>query len=167
MSARIPVYGRAGVVAYTTVDDTDVDLVSAYRWNLTRRGHAATSVQIDGRSQGVAMHRLLLGLRHGDGLEGDHINRVKLDNRRENLRIVTSGQQGQNKPSCRNSSSEFRGVTWHKRDRRWLAYAHLDDKFHHLGSFTDELEAARAAARFRAEHMPFSVEDPALLEQAA
>lgn len=167
MTATIPVYGRTGVVAHALVDESDVDLANSYRWNLSPKGHATTSARIDGRSRALPLHRLLLGLRPGDGLEGDHINRVKLDNRRENLRVVTSGQNGQNKPSCRNSSSRFRGVTWHKRDRRWLAYAEIDGKYRHLGSFTDELEAARAAARYRAEHMPFAVEDPALLEAAA
>lgn len=34
------------------------------------------------------------------------------------------------------------------------AQARVNNRVHHLGYFDDELEAARVAAEFRAEHMP-------------
>jgi transposase len=43
--------------------------------------------------------------------------------------------------------SRFRGVTWHRRKRRWLAFAILDGRHRYLGSFpptkAGELECAR------------------------
>jgi hypothetical protein len=43
------------------------------------------------------------------------------------------------------TTSEFVGVGWVKRDRKWVAQISHDGKNHHLGCFDDEHEAARAA----------------------
>lgn len=40
--------------------------------------------------------------------------------------------------------SMYRGVSWHKRDRRWLARLWVDGKIRYLGSYFDEHEAALA-----------------------
>ena len=45
------------------------------------------------------LHRYTLGLRKHDGKICDHINRNKLDNRRENLRIVTFTESNMNRAS--------------------------------------------------------------------
>jgi ubiquitin len=51
--------------------------------------------------------------------------------------------------------SEFVGVHWHKKDRKWTAAISHDGKKHHLGRFHDEKDAARsfdaAARRLRGE----------------
>jgi hypothetical protein len=104
------------------------------------------------------MHRLILGLPVGDPRLGDHINRNRLDNRRSNLRIVDRAGNGQNVGSRAGSTSSFRGVSWDSRNRKWSAQCMLRQKLYHLGRYTSEIEAARAAAAFRAEHMPFAVE---------
>ena len=46
--------------------------------------------------------------------------------------------------SSRKYSSRFRGVSRHKRNRKWQAYITYNDKRHYLGSFDDEEAAARA-----------------------
>lgn len=45
-------------------------------------------------------------------------------------------------------------VSWRSSKGRWVAQARVNNRVHHLGYFDDELEAARVAAEFRAEHMP-------------
>jgi len=85
----------------------------------------------------------------------DHINGDKLDNRRANLRIATAFENAQNRHVARGASSH-RGVVWHKGAGKWMAQAHLAGVQHYLGLFDREEDAAKAAAAFRAEHMPFS-----------
>lgn len=167
MSVRIPVRNRSGIVAWALVDDEDADMVSEHRWAWLRRRYVVTSVPRPGGGQRTMyLHRFVLGLDFGDPREGDHKNFDPLDNQRSNLRITTGGENKQHVPS-RGGTSAYRGVSFHKQSGRWRAAVHLAGKQAFHGYFADELDAARAAARFRAEHMPFSVEDPALLERAA
>lgn len=89
------------------------------------------------------MHRAILGLAHGDGLEADHRNHEPLDNRRANLRILTPQANKRWVPS-RGGSSHFVGVTWDRRRKRWRAQIQVDGTVINLGRFETELEAAAA-----------------------
>lgn len=152
---RMPLRGsdRRTVVAWALVSTEDYGVLSAFRWYRSSEGYARRSE--GGRK--VYMHRELLGLQPGDGLFGDHINGDRLDNRRENLRVVTRAQQQQNVPGQRGKSSEHRGVHWRKDIGRWNVQVRVNGTVHNLGVFDDEAEAAHVAAAFRERHMPFSV----------
>jgi hypothetical protein len=147
---RVPVYDRdRKIVARAVVDVADEELVCWHRWHLTPQGYAACGRHMN-------MHRLLLQGQIGHGRVVDHINRDKLDNRRENLRVTTLARNGQNtggratwrgKPA----SSQYRGVSWRKDKKKWLAHARYFGEQHRLGLFDDEREAAVAVQRFWAE----------------
>lgn len=148
---EIPLRARDGSIrAYALVDDADLEW-AAWLWRLTSSGYAR-------RCEGgryLYLHRELLGLSPGDGLEGDHRNGDRLDNRRSNLRAVTRAQNSQNIRRAPASSSH-RGVSWNKAKGRWRAYVRLGGKLHHLGYFASEEDAAAGAAASRAEHMPYA-----------
>jgi hypothetical protein len=77
----------------------------------------------------------------------DHKNRDARDNRRENLRAASSFQNRVNarKKLWRGkSSSQYKGVSWHKKTSKWRVTITLGDKQHELGLFDSEIEAARA-----------------------
>ena len=109
------------------------------------------------------LHRFVLGYR--GPLEIDHKNGRRLDNRRSNLRIVTTAQNAQNGKlnALGKFSSGFRGVSFDKFRNLWAAYCTLNQKMHRLGRFTTEDEAAVAAYDLRRILMPFSIEDPIIL----
>jgi hypothetical protein len=156
---KIPLRARDGSIrAYAIIDPQDAHLAD-HRWCLSTWGYAVRSLPKEpGQRRGlqVRMNRDILGLLPGDPRRGDHINMNKLDNRRANLRIVTAGQNSQNRPSHRGSVSQYRGVSWSKKARKWHAQVQSAGKRHHLGFFVDEHEAGRAAAAARAQYLPYS-----------
>jgi len=74
----------------------------------------------------------------------DHINRVKTDNKIDNLRVVTRHQNSQNITHRENVSSKFKGVCWNKERKKWRAYIWYNNKTMYLGLFDDEIDAAKA-----------------------
>jgi AP2 domain len=65
---------------------------------------------------------------------------------------VTDGNivepQPRNHGGGRLTYSKYRGVTWHKSKRVWLAYMDLDRKRKHLGSFPATRKGERDAAHW-------------------
>ncbi len=74
----------------------------------------------------------------------DHINGDGLDNRRANLRLCTPAQNAANRSVLPRSKSRVKGVSWCKRDARWIAFIASEGKKKNLGRF-DTIEAAKAA----------------------
>lgn len=51
-----------------------------------------------------------------------------------------------NRKTPRNNTSGYMGVTWHKRDRKWVAQIMVKGRHIHLGYFSTAEEAAAAYA---------------------
>lgn len=80
----------------------------------------------------------------------DHINRVRSDNRIENIRWVTSTGNGLNAGISKNNKSGRTGV-WHDWNRkRWCSSIMLNNKTIHLGRFKKKEDAV--IARLNAEN---------------
>ena len=94
-----------------------------------------------------AAHRVAWALHHGvwppEGMEIDHINRDRADNRAVNLRLATKTMNGHNKVMAR-AMSPYVGVTWFKPTGTWVARVTKDRVVYHVGTFSDLEEAARA-----------------------
>ena len=75
------------------------------------------------------------------GLQVDHINGNRLDNRSANLRICTSGQNNRN---IGPKKGKYKGVHWTKNRKRWVAQITKNYKTESLGCF-DTAEAAALA----------------------
>ena len=74
----------------------------------------------------------------------DHINGVRDDNKIENLRECSQLENSKNRLADKNSTSKYKGVSWRKSKNRWISYICSKGKNIYLGSFTDEIEAAKA-----------------------
>ena len=68
--------------------------------------------------------------------EVDHINNNSIDNRIENLRILTSQQNNFNRIA--------KGYHWDKKASRWKAQIVINDKRIYLGLFKEEADARNA-----------------------
>ena len=162
---RIPLYARSGeVVAHALVDEVDAGQ-GAHRWYRNAAGYAVRQVPGEGRlpsgrrrQRAVFLHREVLGLGFGDSMQGDHMNRDRLDNRRANLRIVPVAGNIQNLTPRKGTASRYRGVTFHKASGLWFASATLRGVRHSLGYYRDEDEAGAAAAAWRRENMPYATD---------
>lgn len=129
------------------VDDEDFESLSVYSWFAeARKGKVVTvkrSTRVNNKKVGIYLHRHITNAPRG--MFVDHINRNPLDNRKANLRVVQEGENQKNRgPDNRTKkkSSQFRGVSWNKKDKRWIASIRVNKKNIHLGCFTDETLAA-------------------------
>lgn len=128
--------------AYTIVDAADYPWLVKYKWRISERGYAQRSLakhENNGKSAQVSMHREIL--QTPKGLFSDHINGIKLDNRRSNLRICTPHENNMNRP---NVTGVYKGVYWCKRQERWMAQIMKDQRNYYIGSFRKPEDAARA-----------------------
>ena len=85
------------------------------------------------------MHRVVYEMFYGPipkGMEIDHINRIRDDNRIENLRLATSQQNSFNTSS--------KGYSWGKHANKWIAQIRIEGKKKHLGCFNTKEEAKKA-----------------------
>jgi len=69
------------------VDGKYYEWASKINWHVSDTGYAMIRHVIDGKKITVRLHRLIIDAKPGEIV--DHINRNKLDNRLENLRIVS------------------------------------------------------------------------------
>lgn len=72
------------------VDDEDYSRLNRYDWELNNWGYAQTKIS----KKIYLMHRVITNA--PKGMVVDHINRVRNDNRKENLRVVSQKENMQN-----------------------------------------------------------------------
>ena len=119
-----------------TIVDEDIyyDLLN-YKWVINNQGYIRNNKLI-------FLHRFIMNY-NGDNYV-DHINNNPLDNRKENLRIVTPAQNAMNKKPFKNGSSKFIGVFFHKKTNKWCASITFENMKKYLGTYQNEIDAAKA-----------------------
>jgi hypothetical protein len=156
------------------VDDADFEKVNQFEWyaayNPAGRWYAQGGVRsANGKWTIQMMHRVIMGLEHGDPRQVDHKNReMTLDNRRKNLRVATVKQNRQNAGLSKNNTSTFKGVSWHKATEKWEARISTGCKRIHLGNFeTPKIAAQAYDAAVLKYHGVFAVTNEMLTAQSA
>lgn len=137
-----------GVVAL--VDDEDYAFLSQWKWHETS-GYAARWERQGSRRVSVKMHRQILNA--PEGMDVDHINGNRADNRRHNIRIVSTQVNMRNLKMNKRNTSGCQGVTFLKpKNKRcnglWIARIGKGMDRVYLGAFHtfDEAKAARTKA---------------------
>jgi len=105
-------------------------------------------IRIDGAD--YKLHRIAWVYVYGEAPAGflDHIDRNPSNNRINNLREATHGENQQNKKAYANSLTGVKGVGWNKRMKKWRARIQHEGRIVLLGCFSSMQEAidARKAA---------------------
>ena len=104
--------------------------------SLKRTGY----IEITIKKKKYLAHRLVYIWHFGDiqdNLQIDHINRIRNDNRIENLRVVTNQQNKFNKTNTK-------GYTYNKKNKKFQARITINGKEKNLGYFNNEDEAHTA-----------------------
>jgi len=123
-------------------------------------GYANLSIMVNGEIQWVKLHRFLLQ-QYGystDNYLVDHINRNKLDNRMENLRVVSSQQNAWNTSKFSTNTTGYYGVSYDKQSGKYrpCISSPIENKTVKLGYYSDKEDAAKVfdivAKSFRGEH---------------
>lgn len=145
------------------ISKSDLPLVSRFKWYYGGAGYAERmSKDPDGKRIAIRLHRFLVG--SPEGMQVDHINGDRLDNRRENLRVCTAAENRRNITKISSNTSGFRGVSFAKREQNWEAYLWVNNKKVHLGRHATAEEAARAfddgARKYHGAHGRYNFPNP-------
>lgn len=125
---------------HALVSPEDYDKLAKHSWYCGHRGYAMRSKNMSNdRRKTVSMHREILGA--GADQEVDHINRNRLDNRRENLRVLGHSANLHNRGAY--GSSGVAGVSWDKRKGKWRAEIGRNGKRAWLGYHDTKAAAER------------------------
>ena len=119
-------------------DTSDLPLIKQYSWSIDDHGYVRSWCKEFGYFK---LHRLLLGI--GSSEIVDHINGIRSDNRRCNLRFATAEQNARNSAVRHDNLTGFKGVSRHK-SGKYQARINIDKRCISLGYFTDPLQAALA-----------------------
>ena len=127
---------------YAIVDDLDAKTLLRWKWRYSSKGYAIRSIRVAEGTQTIWMHREVN--RTPPGYDTDHVNMIKLDNRRVNLRTCTRSQNHMNRSLRRDNTSGAKGVVWHQQRHKWAAYIRLNGHHLYLGLFDTSRAAATA-----------------------
>lgn len=127
---------------FAIIDNEDWDKIKDYSWCISTDNNIVAYIKGSGRKNRklILLHRLIMNAKQGQ--EIDHINRNRLDNRKNNLRFCNRSQNNMNAKKRKGTLSKYKGVTWSKRDKKWKSYIGLNGKFINLGSYDNEKIAA-------------------------
>lgn len=134
---------------FSLVDDEDFECLNKFKWSISRwsgleyavrRLHLGTFNGVE-RGKMIRMHRIIMSASDSDKI--DHINGNGLDNRRCNLRVCTQSQNIKNQRKTR-GTSKYKGVHWHKPNKKWVVQIKLNGIGRYVGCFISEIQAAKA-----------------------
>ncbi len=137
---------RNGEVKYAIVNDCDYEWINQWKWhhkiNVSGNEYAARIMITSNKKRiHLYMHRVIN--KTPINMQTDHEDQNGLNNQHYNLRTCTPSQNRANKIDCKNKTSKYRGVSWNKNMRCWLAQIQCKYKKTNLGYFVNEVEAAK------------------------
>ena len=116
-------------------------------------------IQLRFRNKRYYAHRIVWFLIKGEQPPKilDHINNNTDDNRIENLRKASCSGNQHNTGKRKDNKSGVKGVSWHIRDKKWVARIRKNRKRVHVGYFSDLKDAEQAVKEARQKlHQEFA-----------
>jgi len=146
------------IKGYESYEISNLGNVISYKRNqpklmkpsLGKRGYLSIGLTNNSFEKKYKVHQLvaMAFLNHkpnGVTIVVDHINNNKLDNRIENLQLIS--QHRNTIKNSRKGTSKYVGVSWVTRDQKWNARITINGNYKSLGNYTDEFEAHLAYQR--------------------
>ncbi len=141
---------------FAIVDPEDYERLRKYKWHVNKSVHTYYAVHslTNGKNaprKNLQMHRLIIDV--PPGCFCDHINHNGLDNRKANLRVAQHKQNIWHRRKFirrtsggfqRPSRSRYKGVDLADDKKRWRVRIRVNGKRIYLGSFENEIDAAKA-----------------------
>lgn len=127
---------------FAIVDDDDYERLSKHKWYCNVYGYALRDITVSRKKSHIWMHRAVIDT--PPGMDTDHINGNRLDNRKCNLRACSASENMRNRPKQTNNTSGYKGVFWSKPAQKWRAQIVVNKKAMHLGLFVDPKDAYEA-----------------------
>lgn len=130
-------------IGYTTkgeqfyFDLEDYEKIKMYHWYKEKDGYIRAS-----NKDKIYLHVSITNCPNEKYV--DHINHLKFDNRKSNLRIVSVSQNAMNRKLHENNTSGVTGVLWIKNQRLWRAEIKINNKSIYLGNFDNFEKAVKA-----------------------
>ncbi len=127
---------------FTLVDDSDFEWLNSFIWSYHQGYAERHTPTINGKRTIISIHKMLMN--PPKGKEVDHINGNRNDNRRNNLRIVSYAGQARNAGLRKDSTSGFKGVSWHRYRKAWSVRICVNYKRIFIGYFNNLRDAGLA-----------------------
>lgn len=142
---------RCDWIGFFVVDLCDIELVKYHKWRLSH-GNVVTG---SGQGNIRDLSHIILGIpkERDSEIIVDHISTNALDNRRNNLRICTQGQNTLNKGSMHTNRTGVIGISYDKYRNTYNPEIEIGHKRVHLGRYKTLEEATYV--RFVAEQYLF------------
>jgi hypothetical protein len=134
------IYLNKDKTKYTIVDDDLWYELSKYSWSIRDDNYVIGKIN----SKNIRMHRYILNT--PKDLYVDHIDNNSLNNKKENLRPATPSQNNFNRTKSINefSHSQYKGVTYSKEHKKFLAVINHKNIRYNLGCYENEVIAGLA-----------------------
>lgn len=107
-----------------------------------------------GQRKYLYLHRWILEVSDSKTVV-DHVNHDTLNNTRENLNTVTQAENVQNRRKQRNNTSGHPGVTWVKRQNKWLTTINDNGIQKNVGVYADINDAIEARKSAEIQFQPY------------
>lgn len=143
---QIPLYKGMSceVIAIAKVSAEDYEKVNSIFWTLQNKGYCR-GYDKNTRKM-VLLHKTITGT--NSAVLIDHINRNKLDCRRENLRLADKRINSLNRDVCKANSTGVTGVSFDATKNKYRAYGKERGRQVWLGYYQTLEEAASARNRY-------------------
>lgn len=139
------------------IDPEDFQKIKKYSWCISKTGYAVANIN----GKVTKMHRYIMG-ENDSKIIIDHINRNKLDNRKNNLRRCTAKENSRNTTVSKNNPTGYLGVSLTAQGK-FRARIMVDRKEIWLGTYNninDAIKARKTGEKYYfGEFAPLDLED--------
>lgn len=115
--AEIDTYDSSGNIVETFIlDKDDVEKLGDYKWRTVYKNDKPYLFTGNQKKEKIYFHRLVM---NNPEIQVDHISGNTLDNRKENLRMVSAQDNMKNLKKKKDNTSGIRGVSFSERDQQY------------------------------------------------